>query len=218
MSKVYLLAGISGVGKSSVVSRALEILEEIKSQSELQRSINAVLGKGRLSSEEVSRLRRLVVERANFGEILFSIAKKKRLVDEKAELGDLPDAKIQSLQRAAVTRIKKMKGTVLVDLHLTVRTSRGIVAGLPISSAKALSPEVIILLQAPAEEVFRRRMKDRKTQDTRQPLTLEGLKEHMAYDQAAAICIATVAGIRVTTIKNSVIDDAAYEVVRALTQ
>jgi len=218
MSKVYLLAGISGVGKSSVVSRALEILEEIKSQSELQRSIDAVLGKGRLSPDEVRKLRRLNVERANFGEILFSIAKKRGLVDEKTELGGLPDARIQSLQRAAVTRIKKMTGTVLVHLHLTVRTPRGIVAGLPISSAKALSPEVIILLQAPAEEVFRRRMKDQKEQDTRRPLTLEDLKEHMAYDQAAAICIATVAGIRVTTIRNSVVDDAAYEVVRALTQ
>ena len=219
LSKIYLLAGISGVGKSSVATRALEIIDDLKAQSDLQRSLDAVLGKGRVDPEQAEKLRYLQVQRVNFGEILFEIAKKNRAADTKEDLRKLPASKIAELQKLAVTKIKRMSGTVLVDMHLTVMTPQGIVAGLPVASAKSLAPEVIILLEAPPQEVFKRRVKDKKEGEGDSPtgITLDDLTEHMALDRPAAVCIATVAGIRIRVVQNTNVDAAANEVVRSLT-
>jgi adenylate kinase len=216
LSKVYLLAGVSGVGKSSVATRALEIIEDLKAKSDLQRSIDAVLRKGGISPEEADSLRHLSVKRVNFGEVLFRIAKEKKIAKTKQDLRSLPAGEIHELQKAAVAEIKRMRGTILVDMHLTVWTPQGIVAGLPISSAEEISPEVIILLEADPQEVFKRRVKDSKEGDTPEGITLDALREHMGLDRAAAICIATVAGLRIKTVKNINVDDAAYEVARSM--
>jgi len=204
------------VGKSSVATRALEIIDDLKAKSDLQRSLDAVLGKGNVEPEQVENIRRLKIQRVNFGEVLFEIAKKKNAASSKEDLRKLPASKIIELQKLAVSKIKKMSGTVLVDMHLTVITPQGIVAGLPVSCAKSLAPEIIILLEAPPQEVFKRRVKDKKEGDHPAGITLDALTEYMALDRSAAVCIATVAGIRIRVVQNTNVDEAANEVVRSL--
>lgn len=215
MSKIYLLAGISGVGKSSVATRVLEIIDELRAQNDLQRSLDAILGKGRFDLEQAERLAGMNIKRANFGEILFEISKESKIAGTKEDLRKLPANEITRLQKLAVSKIAEIPGNVLVDLHLTVMTPQGMVAGLPVSSVRSLSPEVLILLEAPAQEVFKRRVKDRKEGDHPEGVTLETLRDHMDFDRAAAICIAAVTGMRIRTVKNVNVDEAATEVVRS---
>jgi adenylate kinase len=103
--KVVVVSGVPGVGKTTVVTDAIRMVED-----------------------------RLNVSLITYGSVMFEIAQKKRLVENRDELRQLPVKKQREVQKLAGERIAAMSKTqvVIVDTHTLIQTADGgFLIGLP---------------------------------------------------------------------------------------
>ncbi|MEM2508848.1 MAG: AAA family ATPase, partial [Candidatus Thermoplasmatota archaeon] len=70
------------------------------------------------------------IEIINYGDVMFSIAKKKNLVNDRDEIRKLPIDEQRKLQKEAAKFISKKKN-VIIDTHCTIKTRDGYMPGLP---------------------------------------------------------------------------------------
>jgi adenylate kinase len=177
MEKLYVVCGQSGVGKSTVIQKAAEGMEDLT-----------------------------VV---NFGEQILKLALDGGFVKEGEEVTLLRPECLSELQVRATERVKNLKGRVILDMHLTVRTPSGFIAGMPKRVMDVLEPRRIILLEADAYEILKRRMvgKDRKNVDE----SLKDIQEHSDFDRAAAISIAMDIGTPIMILKNDDVEKTALQ-------
>jgi adenylate kinase len=126
-----VIVGVAGVGKSTVVQKAVDSIE----------------GSG------------LIV----FGTAMFDAATKLGWVKHRDEMRKLRVEKQRRLQKIAAERITRIKGkkVIFVDTHLFIRTPEGFWPGLPLAVIQALKPTHLLLIEAEAKEVFKRRLNDK---------------------------------------------------------
>ena len=134
-SKRAIIVGISGVGKTTVITRAAEMLNQ-------------------------KRKTTIVV----FGTVMFEEAKKMGL-NNRDEMRRMPIEDQRRLQEMAAQRITEMKDDiVLIDTHLFINTEEGYYPGLPVRLLSIMKPTNIIMVAADPSEIAKRRKTDQTRQ------------------------------------------------------
>jgi adenylate kinase len=134
-SKRAIIVGISGVGKTTVITRAAEMLNQ-------KRKTTIVI----------------------FGTVMFEEAKKMGLKN-RDEMRRMPVEDQRRLQEMAAQRITEMKDdVVLIDTHLFINTEEGYYPGLPLRLLSIIKPTNIIMVAADPSEIAKRRKTDQTRQ------------------------------------------------------
>ncbi len=174
MSKRVVVAGIPGVGKTTVLK-------------ELQK----LLGESGAS-----------VEIVNFGTVmkgLFEGAGQSMQRDEmRGRAVDL-QREVQG-KAAAIIAERGGHATVLVDTHMFVETKDGFLAGTPSHVLAGLKPSLFILLEANPEEISKRRLVDKDR--LRGPGGHGKVMEELSWSRATAAACGVLTGAPVKIITN----------------
>ena len=130
--KRAVIVGIPGVGKTTVITRAAEILNK-------------------------KRKTTIVV----FGTVMFEEARKIGL-KSRDEMRRMPVEDQRRLQEMAAQRIAEMNDDILlVDTHLFINTGEGYYPGLPMRLLNIMKPTNMIMVAADAIEIAKRRKTDK---------------------------------------------------------
>ena len=133
--KRAVIVGIPGVGKTTVINRASEMLNKKHKTS-------------------------VVV----FGTVMFEEAKKMSL-KSRDDMRRMPVEDQRHLQEMAAQRIADMRDDiVLVDTHLFINTEEGYYPGLPMRLLHIIKPTNLIMVAADADEIADRRKSDQTRQ------------------------------------------------------
>jgi adenylate kinase len=178
MEHLYVVCGQSGVGKSTVITKAAEGIDDLT-----------------------------VV---NFGEQILKLALEGGFVQEGDEVTLLRPECLSELQIRATEKIKDLEGKVILDMHLTVRTPSGFIAGMPKTVMNLLEPRRIILLEADPYEILKRRISGKEMKSVDE--SLKDIQEHSDFDRAAAISIAMDIGTPIMILKNDDVDKSAEKI------
>jgi adenylate kinase len=134
-NKRAIIVGIPGVGKTTVITRAAEMLNE--------------------------KRKTIVVV---FGTIMFEEAKKMGL-KRRDDMRRMPVEDQRRLQEMAAQRIAEMRDDiVLIDTHLFINTGEGYYPGLPMRLLNIMKPTNMIMVAADAKEIAERRKTDQTRQ------------------------------------------------------
>ena len=134
-NKRAVIVGIPGVGKTTVITRAAEMLNE-------KRKATVVV----------------------FGTVMFEEAKKMGL-KSRDEMRKMPVEDQRRFQEMAAKRIAEMRDDiVLVDTHLFINTIEGYYPGLPMRLLNIMKPTNMIMVAADAGEIAERRKTDQTRQ------------------------------------------------------
>ncbi|HLI47016.1 MAG TPA: adenylate kinase [Geobacterales bacterium] len=97
----------------------------------------------------------------NYGDVMLEIAKHRYGIIDRDEMRKkIPLAEYKNLQLEAAKRIAELEGDVLIDTHVSIKMQGGYYPGLPLEAAKAMSPDVIVLLEYDPKDIIERRKKD----------------------------------------------------------
>jgi adenylate kinase len=196
--KTLIVTGIPGVGKTTVINELSSMLK----------------GKGIQSFI------------ANFGDYMLKTAITEGLVSSRDQIRKLPhrvQIRLQSSAARSIAEEARRKliegGVVLVDTHAIVKTSSGLWPGLPSHVVMELNPDVIIVVEASPEEIYRRQSEDR-TRDRKdiQEKGIEEIKELLASARYAALSSAVLVGASVLHVLNErgKVKEAAESILRVI--
>ena len=131
----------------------------------------------------------------NFADIMFEVAQTEG-VPNRDQMRKLPVAEQQRLQRLAGEKITSM-GDVVVDTHASILTKHGYLPGLPEWTLRAMSPTIIVLVEATPTEIAGRRAKDiTRLRDA------DDVAAHQEVNRAFAAAGAVMVGATVTVVEN----------------
>lgn len=188
---IVIVTGIPGVGKTTVINTACEIVRE-------------------KHGEEVLIL--------NFGTAMFEVATERGLVKDRDELRRMPTAKQREVQRIAgeVIAEKGKAARVIVDTHTLIQTKNGFLIGLPEWVVRAIQPKTVVLVEAKSENIASRRSSDGTR--TRDEQLTEEIQIHQEMCRAAAAAIGTLTGATVRRIMNreGKVEEAASQLAETL--
>jgi len=135
-NKRAVIVGIPGVGKTTLITRAAEILNQ-------KRKTTVVI----------------------FGTVMFEEAKKKMGLKNRDELRRLAVEDQRRLQDLAAQRITEMNDDiVIIDTHLFVNTDEGYYPGLPMRLLSIMKPTNMVMVAADPSEIAERRKSDQTRQ------------------------------------------------------
>jgi adenylate kinase len=172
MGKRIVITGVPGVGKTTVVTGALETLK----------------GEG------------IAFQSLNFGTFMYEVAVTEGMVKDRDEMRKLDRDQQKRLQRMAAQGIAKIGGNVLIDTHCTVKTPKGFLAGLPEWVLRELMPDTIILVETDEDQIVARRLNDPTR--TRDMEGSREIAFHQEFNRAMAAAYAMVSGCTVAIVKN----------------
>jgi adenylate kinase len=186
--KKVIIVGIPGVGKSTIISNATEILQNIGT------TIRTVV----------------------FGTVMFEEAKKLG-INDRDQLRKLSIEVQQKLQAMTADYISSLNElVVVVDTHLFIKTPSGYYPGLPMNLILKINPDRLILVIADSEEILRRRKKDNtRARDT---ITYEEIKRDLDVSLSMISCLSILTGAPFEIIYNhdNMIDSATSLMVELL--
>lgn len=134
-NKRAIIVGIPGVGKTTVITRAAEMLN-------LKHKTTVVV----------------------FGTVMFEEAKKMGL-KSRDEMRSMPVEDQRKLQEMAAQRIADMRDDiVLIDTHLFINTGEGYYPGLPMRLLNIMKPTNMVMVAADPNEIAERRKTDQTRQ------------------------------------------------------
>lgn len=137
-----------------------------------------------------------------FGTLMFDVAHSLKWVENRDEMRKLPVARQKRLQKVAAMKIAKMRGrAVVVDTHLFIRTEEGFWPGLPFEVVRAMKPTHLVLVEAAAEEIVRRRTDDATRY--RDAVTVEGLTEELQLARSFLTVSSTLTGAPMLMVRNA---------------
>lgn len=180
-----VIVGIPGVGKTSVISKAAELLSK----------------------------RGLMTQVIVFGSAMLDEAKKLGIKD-RDEMRRLPVQKQRTLQALAANSIKAIQNSnVLIDTHLFINTTEGKYPGLPKNLLEMLSPTHLVMITADPEDIFRRRRQDGTR--NRDLISVEGIKTDLEISAIMIASTSVLIGAPFKFIYNSndKIDEAVIDLV-----
>ena len=187
-SKRVIIVGIPGVGKTTLVSKVVELLKSKKI------SVNVSI----------------------FGTVMFEEAKKNGVKD-RDDLRKLSVPEQKKLQSMAAKKIASMTDDiVIVDTHAFIATKEGFYPGLPHNVLEILMPDSFIMISARPEEIYNRRMKD--TTRNRDIVSIEAIKKELDVTSAMLSTCSILCGSPIKMILNSEgkIDEVAKGIVSAM--
>ncbi len=135
-NKRAVIVGIPGVGKTTLITRAAEILNQ-------KRKTTVVI----------------------FGTVMFEEAKKKMGLKNRDELRRMAVEDQRRLQDLAAQRITEMNDDiVIIDTHLFINTDEGYYPGLPMRLLSIMKPTNMVMVAADPNEIAARRKSDQTRQ------------------------------------------------------
>ena len=187
-SKKVIIVGIPGVGKTTLVSKIVEILKA------KQKSISV----------------------HSFGTVMLEEAKKNGIKD-RDELRKLSMEKQTNLQKIAAQKIASLQDElVIIDTHAFISTNAGFYPGLPNHVLQIIKPANFISVSARPEEIYNRRMKD--STRNRDLVSIESIKKELSVQDAMLSSCSVLSGSPMKTVLNSQgkVDEAAQTVIDAI--
>lgn len=187
-SKKVIIVGIPGVGKTTLVSKIVEILRT------KQKSISV----------------------HSFGTVMLEEAKKNGIKD-RDELRKLSMEKQTNLQKMAAQKIALLQDElVIIDTHAFISTNAGFYPGLPNHVLQIIKPANFISVSARPEEIYNRRMKD--STRNRDLVSIESIKKELSVQDAMLSSCSVLSGSPMKTVLNAEgkVDEAAQTVIDAI--
>ena len=187
-NRKIVLVGIPGVGKTSLLSKIVDILKNKNIQ------VNVI----------------------SYGTLMFDVAKENGLQDRDG-LRKLPISEQQNLQKLAAEKIAtQSEEIVIIDTHAFITSTEGYYPGLPEHVLKIIKPSNFISVAAKPEEIYNRRMKDETR--NRDNITLINIRKELEYQTGMISACAVITGRPVRHILNDEgkIDEAADKIIAAL--
>ena len=187
-NRKIVMVGIPGVGKTSLLSRMVEILKNH------DKTVNVT----------------------SFGTLMFEIAKKNGLKD-RDELRKLPVIEQRNLQKITAEKIAaQTEEIVIIDTHVFINSTEGYYPGLPEHVLNIIKPTNFVSVSAKPEEIYNRRMKD--TTRNRDKITLSNIKTELDVQSGMISACAVITGSPVKYILNreGKIDEATDIIIRAI--
>ncbi|MEX0764107.1 MAG: adenylate kinase [Nitrosopumilaceae archaeon] len=187
-SKKVIIVGIPGVGKTTVVSKVVEIL----------------------------KTKKISVSVSIFGSVMFEEAKKKG-INSRDELRKLSVPEQKELQSIAAKKIASISDNiVIVDTHAFIATKEGFYPGLPHNVLEILTPDSFIMISARPEEIYNRRMED--TTRNRDIVSIDAIKKELDVTSAMLSTCSILCGSPIKMVLNSEgkVDEAARGIVSAM--
>jgi adenylate kinase len=188
-NKRAIIVGIPGVGKTTVITRAAELLNK-------KRKTTTVVV---------------------FGTMMFEEAKKKLGLKSRDDMRRMPVEDQRRLQEMAAQRIAEMKDDiVLVDTHLFINTGEGYYPGLPMRLLNIIKPTNIVMVAADPGEIAERRKTDQTRQ--RDIATAENIQKELDISQVMVASCSILTGAPFAIIMNSDgrVDEAAANIAKIL--
>jgi len=196
--KTIVVAGLPGVGKTTVLAKAMERLKAKGYRAEV----------------------------VNYGDFMIKVLAREG-IKSRDELRHLPLSKQREIQALVAKEIRKYieaklggkeeMSIAFVDTHVLIKTDTGLWPGLPEYVVKELKPDTIVLIEASPEEIVSRQLRD--TTRYRADYANVGLvHELMNLMRSFAIASATFVGASVNFIlnKEGKADEAADSLVRLI--
>ncbi len=187
-SKKVVIVGIAGVGKTTVVNKAVEIL---KSKN---KSVTVV----------------------SFGTFMFEVAQKIGIKD-RDELRKLSMAEQQKIHKMAAERIAPLTDDVIIiDTHAFIPTTSGFYPGMPEHVLKIIKPSNFISISASPENIIKRRSGDETRQ--RDSADTSKIKKELAIQDAMLSTCSVLSGSPMKPVLNNEgkVDEAAMDVIDAI--
>jgi len=187
-NKKVIVVGIPGVGKTTLVKRLAEIIND------QNKSVNVT----------------------NFGTIMFEVAKENGM-QNRDELRTLPILEQKKLQKNAAEKLSKIEDDVLIiDTHAFIRTSEGFNPGLPYHVLKIIEPTHFIIVTAKTEEIYNRRMKDETR--TRDKVTITSIKKELDIQSSMISACSILSGSPLSQIQNNEgkLEEAVNKTIKAI--
>lgn len=187
-SNRVIIVGIPGVGKTTVVSRVVELLKE----------------------------KNVKVSVSIFGTIMFDEAKKKG-VKNRDDIRKLSVKEQKELQSMAARTIASIADdVVIVDTHAFISTQEGFYPGLPHNVLEILNPNSFIMISARPEEIYNRRMTD--TSRTRDIVSIDAIKKELDVTSAMLSTCSILCGSPIKMVLNTEgkVDEAARGILSAM--
>ncbi len=188
VSKKVVIVGIPGVGKSTLVTKIVEILNS------KQKSVSV----------------------NSFGTIMFEEAQKNG-IKNRDDLRKLSMEEQQNLQKKAAQNIAKLEDDlVIIDTHTFINTNAGFYPGLPNNILEIIKPSNFISVYARPEDIYNRRMKDTTRQ--RDLVSIDNIKKEMAISDAMLSSCAVFSGSPMKPVFNTEgkVEEAANAVISAI--
>ena len=184
-NKKVVIVGIPGVGKTSLVTKLVELITQQ----------NKTVGVH------------------SFGTVMLEEAKKNGVKD-RDELRTLPVEKQKELQRLAAEKLASLNDDVIfVDTHAFISTKAGFYPGLPNHVIQIIEPTNFIAITASPDEIHNRRIKDEtRNRDT---ISIEEIKKELAVQDAMLSSCSVLSGSPMKVIFNHEgnIEEAAKNVI-----
>ena len=187
-NKRVVVVGIPGVGKTTVISRTAEILNQRGTRT-------AVVVFGTMMFEEARKL---------------GVSNRDAMRRESIEVQ-------RHMQDLAARRIADLKDNiVIVDTHLFINTNEGYYPGLPLHLLEVIKPTNIVMVAARPEEIANRRRID-ETRD-RDIESVEDIQYQLEISKVMVTTCSVLTGCPFIIIMNSnnKIDETASNIVKAL--
>jgi adenylate kinase len=187
-NKKIILVGIPGVGKTTLLTKMVEILKDHKK--------NVVV--------------------INYGSLMFDVAKENGLTD-RDQLRKLSVSEQQRLQKIAAEKIAgHEEEVVIIDTHAFISSPEGYYPGLPEHVLKIIKPNNFVSVSAKPEEIYNRRMKDNTR--SRDNITLANIKKELDVQSGMISACAVITGSPVRLVLNGEgkIDETADKIIRAI--
>ena len=186
--KKVVIVGIPGVGKTSLVTRIVELLNGDKQRASVH----------------------------SYGTVMMDEAEKTEISD-RDNLRRLPVSQQKELQKQAAKKIAELTDDVVfIDTHAFISTKEGFYPGLPNHVIEILEPTHFIAISARPEEIYNRRMKDDTR--NRDKISIEAIKKELAVQDAMLSSCSVLSGSPMKVILNNEgkIDEAAHNVIEAI--
>ena len=172
-SKLIIIVGIPGVGKTTVIEKLVEYLTTLDIKSHI----------------------------SVFGSVMLDEAKKIG-IKNRDELRTLSVKEQKKLQISAANKISNLKYPfIFVDTHLFIKTSEGYCPGLPFDILNSLSPDQIILVEAKPEEIVERRNTDITRK--RDNLSIDEIMYELNLGRSKLSSSAVISGATIKTVNNN---------------
>jgi adenylate kinase len=187
-NKRAIIVGIPGVGKTTVITRAAELLNH-------KRKTTVVV----------------------FGTVMFEEAKKMGL-QNRDEMRKMPVEDQRHLQEMAAQRIADMRDDiVLVDTHLFINTGEGYYPGLPMRLLNIMKPTNLVMVAADSKEIAERRRTDQTRQRDIVSAENIQKELDISRVMVASCSILTGAPFAIIMNVNGGVDEAAANIAKILT-
>ncbi len=151
----------------------------------------------------------------NLGDLMLDEAMRRGLVSSRDEIRSLEPEEILDLRRKALSRVRGTK--VILDTHLSVRTSSGFLPGVTQEVLNIFKPHLILVREDEPRVIASRRSLDRLTgsRTGRDVESEEDIAEHQEVNRAIAFACSVLTGCPVRILRGDA-GSVASEIARLM--